>query len=1110
MNQLFQNPYYYQNKLPFSQNYNQNIENNYSSINDFEILNELGKGSFGLVYKVRRKNDNEIYALKKVHLNQLKPKEKENSLNEIRILASLNNKNIIQYKDAFYDSENSSLCLVMEFAENGDLEKKISDLKKNTSYLNEYEILNIFIQICKGLKTLHDRKIMHRDIKCANIFLFKNNLVKIGDLNVSKIIKNNLHNTQTGTPYYASPEVWDNKQYDFKSDIWSLGCLLYELTCLKAPFRGTSMKMVYDKVMKGSYDPIPKFYSKALSGIIYICLQTNPICRPTCEQILNLIKEKIGNFNLQGQKLNVLYEEDDSDYSKKINFNSNIDTIPSSDRIIKYRNTENLQNKNISNVNNKNSNINNNNNINKYNKALTEESKGLLLNTIKMPKRLNDINSVLPKNRYSSTSRKIPNGKFDLIKRRLPKIRADLNFKFNNLSTLNKNYSNSNILDHNLSNNIKNNRSKIFTNKNLNSLNNNNKLLNRVYSEANMISEIYELNNYNNNNNNNKVNLIYNYNNNNNNRNINNNNNEGNKFNNMNYLNKSDESKNFKENNENEIKEEIPSNSNNTSMNNINNNNNNINENSEQNSINNNNNKNSVINTNSSSNVDKLIEDIIKNNNDYLKNYHYIHNVNIQENNLTEGNNIINNNNNNLNNNNNNNNKILPRSQSQQKYDNNFLQNERNININNLNINFNNLNNNNYNNNLSLNNNLNNNNNNNRNVNHYNFNNPIKLVNRNILKNKENINKSIGNEILKTKNLLTEKLGVHNIKRKIIDGDILTEKLKTNNNNNTYDIYNNNITVDNNKIDYDMQDNIKIFFKKLNKQPFLNNNNNNKIIKESKSYNNIIENKDNNISLSNLLYLNKNSSHNNLLNNNFEEIKEYKKIISNSTKNNNNTIDNNNKRSTSAKINFRPNFQKNIKKIPNNFHRKIDRSKINKNFLYNQQYISDNRKLRTNKINKDLSSNFLLPTIDKSEYNNSNHKDLINKNITNNILDEKVEIYNNYDFEFYNNNGFKKKLNNIIIPLSSKNDSVFSNYKKNAFNPIKLAPYNLNTLFSKYNKNISDENNILSNLNNNNNNFNIKKIENKDNNIDYLEISNNNNNNKKFIKKFKLLDNNLN
>ena len=1084
MNQLFQNPFYIASKVPISQNYNQNLGNNYSSINDFEILNELGKGSFGLVYKVRRKNDNEIYALKKVHLNQLKPKEKENSLNEIRILASLNNKNIIQYKDAFYDSENSSLCLVMEFAENGDLEKKISDLKKNTTYLTEYEILNIFIQICKGLKTLHDRNIMHRDIKCANIFLFKNDIVKIGDLNVSKIMKNNLHNTQTGTPYYASPEVWDNKQYDFKSDIWSLGCLLYELTCLKAPFRGTSMKMVYDKVMKGSYEPIPKFYSKALSGIIYICLQTNPHYRPTCEQILNIIKEKITNFNLHGQKLNVLYEDDEIDSLKKINFNSNIDTNPSSERIIKYTNTENFKNKNINNVNN----INNNNNNNKYNKALTEESKGMLLNTIKMPKRMNDINSVLPKNRYSSTTRKIPNGKFDLIKRRLPKIRADLNFKFNNLCTLNKNYSNSNILDHNLSKD-NNNKSKIFTNKNLNSLNNNNnnKLLNRVYSEASMISEIYEINNNNNNNNNNKVSLIYNYNNN------TNNNKERNKYNNMNYLNKSDDSKNCKENNENEIKEEILSNSNNTSMNN--NNNINTNNNNDQNNNNNNNNKNSIINTNSSSNVDKFIEDIIKNNNDYFKNYHYIHNVNIQENNLTEGNNIINNNNNNLNNNNYN--KILPRSQSQQKYENNFLQNERNININNLNINFNNLNNNNYNNNLSLNNN-------NKNNNHYNFYNPIKLVNRNILKNKENFNKSIGNEIIKTKNLLTEKLGVHSIKRKIIDGDILTEKIKNNNKNNTYDIHNNNnnnnnITVDNNKLDYEMQNNLKIFFRKLNKQPLSNNNNNNKIIKESKSYNNLIENKDNNISLSNLLKLNKNASHNNLINNNnnFDEIKEYKKIISNSTKNN--TIENN-KRSTSAKINFRPNFQKNMKKIPNNFHRKIDRTKLNKNFLYNQQYISDNRKLRTNKINKDLSSNFLLPTIDKSEFNNSNQKEI--KNI--NILDEKIEFLNNNDFEFYNNNGFKKKINNIV-PLSSKNDSVFSNFKKNSFNPVKLAPFNLNTLFNKYNKNV-DDNNFIFNLNNNNFAFH-KKIENKDNNIDYLQFSNNN---KKLIKKFKLLENNLN
>ena len=101
-----------------------------SQISDFEIQCELGHGSFGTVYKLKRKTDGKIYALKKVYLNQLKEKEKQNSLNEIRILASINNKNIIQYKGSFYDNINNSLCLVMEYAENGDLEKKILTLQK--------------------------------------------------------------------------------------------------------------------------------------------------------------------------------------------------------------------------------------------------------------------------------------------------------------------------------------------------------------------------------------------------------------------------------------------------------------------------------------------------------------------------------------------------------------------------------------------------------------------------------------------------------------------------------------------------------------------------------------------------------------------------------------------------------------------------------------------------------------------------------------------------------------------------------------------------------------------------------------------------------------------
>lgn len=108
--------------------------------------------------------------------------------------------------------------------------------------MRENEIWHKFVQIVRGLKSLHDLKIVHRDIKCANLFLTKNGMVKMGDLNVSKVAKVGLLQTQTGTPYYASPEVWKDRPYDFKSDIWSLGCVLYEMITLNPPFRASSMQ----------------------------------------------------------------------------------------------------------------------------------------------------------------------------------------------------------------------------------------------------------------------------------------------------------------------------------------------------------------------------------------------------------------------------------------------------------------------------------------------------------------------------------------------------------------------------------------------------------------------------------------------------------------------------------------------------------------------------------------------------------------------------------------------------------------------------------------------------------------------------------------------------
>lgn len=132
----------------------------------------------------------------------------------------------------------------MEFATNGDLSAKIAHQQQLPLGFPEPFIWKIFIHLVKGLKQLHDLKILHRDIKVilsltqtANVFLGEADLPKLGDMNVSKIAQQGLCITQTGTPYYASPEVWKDQPYDEKSDIWSLGCVLYETICLKVPFK---------------------------------------------------------------------------------------------------------------------------------------------------------------------------------------------------------------------------------------------------------------------------------------------------------------------------------------------------------------------------------------------------------------------------------------------------------------------------------------------------------------------------------------------------------------------------------------------------------------------------------------------------------------------------------------------------------------------------------------------------------------------------------------------------------------------------------------------------------------------------------------------------------
>ena len=281
------------------------------SLDNFILGKILGKGSYGSVRIVERKEDHKIYAMKSVVINVLTEKEQLNSFNEVRLLASLKHQNIIDYKESFFDEISKTLYIVMEYADDGDLKSKISEILKKHLFFEESTIWNVLIQTLEGLKYLHKNNIIHRDLKSANIFLTKNGFIKIGDLNVSTIAKKGVASTQTGTPYYASPEIWNDKPYNSKCDIWSLGCIIYEMANLHVPFRGTSLQQLYSKIMKGIYPQISIKYSNDLKNIIRIILNVDAQKRPSAEELLKneIILKKIKEFGIYKNNENKIYEK---------------------------------------------------------------------------------------------------------------------------------------------------------------------------------------------------------------------------------------------------------------------------------------------------------------------------------------------------------------------------------------------------------------------------------------------------------------------------------------------------------------------------------------------------------------------------------------------------------------------------------------------------------------------------------------------------------------------------------------------------------------------------------------------------------------------------------
>ena len=278
-------------------------------IKDYIIKERLGTGAFGVVFKVLKKSNNTIYVIKQISLLGLSNQQKNEAKLEAKILSSVRSNYIVRYYESF--EENNYLNIVMEYCDGGDLGQFINKNKKTRYLLKEDLIWNIFIKITIGLATLHKSKILHRDLKTLNIFTTHNLDIKIGDFGVAKILtKSGFAKTIIGTPYYLSPELCEEKPYNDKSDVWALGCILYELTTYKHPFNAKCQASLILKILQSKPEPIHKYYSENLQKLITLILDKNYLTRPSCYQILNLpfVIEKAKRLGLYA-KINLLYPQ---------------------------------------------------------------------------------------------------------------------------------------------------------------------------------------------------------------------------------------------------------------------------------------------------------------------------------------------------------------------------------------------------------------------------------------------------------------------------------------------------------------------------------------------------------------------------------------------------------------------------------------------------------------------------------------------------------------------------------------------------------------------------------------------------------------------------------